>query len=279
MTTVREALAQTAHRLHGDDASREAEILLAHVLGVSRAWLFAHVDDDVPETMLKAIETITYRRSEGVPIAYLTERRGFWSLELVVGSDVLIPRAETELLVEIALRHIPPDVIFDIADLGTGSGAIALALARERPRARIRACDISERALAIAENNARRLELGNVTFARSDWFDGMRGERFDIVVSNPPYIASGDPHLAQGDLRFEPSLALESGSDGLDAIRRIVRDSPAHLRNGGMLAIEHGFEQGAGVRELLQKSGFVETYTERDLGGRDRVSGGFIASR
>jgi release factor glutamine methyltransferase len=276
LTTVRAAIAHLARNLDGEEALREGEILVAHALGASPAWLFAHGDDEIPDATMTVIEALALRRSEGIPIAYLIGRRGFWSLELDVGPDVLIPRAETELLVEIALRHIPVDASFSVADLGTGSGAIALALARERPHARVRACDISASALAIAENNARKLGLSNIAFTRSDWFHGLGNERFDVVVSNPPYIASGDPHLAQGDLRFEPALALMSGSDGLDAIRHIVREAPAHLRDGGMLAVEHGFEQGAAVRALMRQSGFVETYTERDLGRRDRVSGGFL---
>ncbi len=276
MTTVRAAITDIASRLSGDEAARDAEILVAHALGQSRAWLFAHAGDAVSDDAMTALESLARRRADGEPIAYITGSRGFWSLDLRVGSDVLIPRAETELLVEVALEHIPRETAFDIVDLGTGSGAIALALAHERPRARVRAADISERALAIAEGNARRLGLANVSFAKSDWFSGLREACFDVVVSNPPYIATGDPHLAQGDLRFEPPLALVSGADGLDAIRHIVRESFAHLRAGGMLALEHGFEQGRAVRELLLQSGFVEIYTKRDLGGRDRVSGGFI---
>ena len=279
MTTVRKAIADVARHLHGEEALREAEILVAHALAQSRAWLFAHADDAVTDNAMSALDALTQRRVEGEPIAYLTGRRGFWSLDLEVGPAVLIPRAETELLVEIALKQISADAKVDVADLGTGSGAIALAIAHERPRARVRGTDISAAALRTAEANAKRLGIANVAFVRSDWFAGLRGEYFDVVVSNPPYIASGDEHLAQGDLRFEPANALVSGTDGLDAIRQIVRDAPSHLRAGGMLAVEHGFDQGETVRELLQQSGFVEIYTERDLGGRDRVSGGFRPER
>ncbi|GAP66110.1 (protein release factor)-glutamineN5-methyltransferase [Mizugakiibacter sediminis] len=217
------------------------------------------------------------RRLAGEPVAYLVGRRGFWSLELEVTPATLIPRAETERLVELALARLPADAAARVADLGTGSGAIALAIARERPRARVVATDASAEALAVARRNAARLGLGNVVFAQGDWCAALGEARdFDLIVSNPPYIAAGDPHLGEGDLRFEPAAALASGADGLDAIRRIVRDARAHLRPGGGLLFEHGYRQGAAVRALLAAAGYREVFSARDLEGRERVSGGSI---
>jgi release factor glutamine methyltransferase len=276
MTSVRALLARARHSVQGDDAAREAEILVAHALERDRAWLFAHSDEHVADGDIAAALALAQRRAVGEPVAYLTGHREFWSLDLRVTPDVLIPREDTELLVRIALKHCAQGTNVEIADLGTGSGAIALAIARERPRAHVVALDSSATALEIARSNAERLQIGNVEFVCSDWFTALGARQFDMIVSNPPYIASGDAHLTQGDLRFEPAAALASGSDGLDAIRQIVSQAPAHLRDGGMLAMEHGFDQAAAVRKLLLQSGFVETYTERDLGGRDRVSGGFV---
>jgi release factor glutamine methyltransferase len=267
---------QARETLRGEEAVREAEILVANALGRDRAWLFAHSDDAVADAQVDAAMALAKRRSAGEPIAYLSGHREFWSLDLRVTPDVLIPREDSELLVRVALRHCPQSENVDIADLGTGSGAIALAISHERPQARVVAVDSSAAAIEVARGNAERLRIGNVEFVRSDWFAELNGRRFDAIVSNPPYVASDDPHLSAGDLRFEPAQALISGADGLDAIRRIARDAPAHLRDGGMLAVEHGFEQADAVRELLRQSGFVEIYTERDLGGRDRVSGGYF---
>ncbi len=186
----------------------------------------------------------------------------------------LIPRADTELLVELALQRVAPDVSARLADLGTGSGAIALALARERPRAHVLATDASAAALAVARANALRLGLANVEFAQGDWCAALGAGGYDLLVSNPPYIAAADPHLAQGDLRFEPALALASGSDGLDAIRTLVRDAVAHLRSAAWLLLEHGHDQGGAVRALLRQAGYAQVFTATDLEGRERVSGG-----
>ena len=194
------------------------------------------------------------------------------ALDLMVTPDTLIPRPETERLVELALERLPRSGRVRIADLGTGSGAIALALAGERPDALVAATDASAAALAVAGANARAAGLGNVCFHAGDWFGALPGQRFDLVASNPPYVADGDPHLLEGDLRFEPPAALSSGRDGLDAIRRIVADAPAHLSPGGWLLLEHGWTQGAAVRALLQAAGFVEVGTHRDLEERDRVT-------
>lgn len=207
-------------------------------------------------------------------MAYLTGMQGFHALELRVTPEVLIPRPETELLVELALRKIPAGAESTVADLGTGSGAIALAIAQARPLAHVVATDVSHAALHVARGNAGSLGLRNVVFAQGDWCAALGDVRCDVIVSNPPYVADDDPHLDEGDLRFEPRAALVSGVDGLDAIRAIVRDARAHLRDGGWLLLEHGFDQGAAVRELLASRGYAGVFTERDLEGRERVSGG-----
>lgn len=268
LLTLDVALRNAAGRIDAVDA----QWLLLHVLQQPHGWLFAHRGDSLREDVAAAFETLVARRERGEPVAYLTGRRGFWSLDLDVDAAVLIPRPETELLVELALQRIAPESAATIADLGTGSGAIALALARERPRAQVHAVDASAAALAVAGRNARRLGLRNVALHEGDWFAPLAGLRFAMIASNPPYIESGDPHLTQGDLRFEPALALASGADGLDAIRSIVRDAPAHLDAGGWLLLEHGWNQGAAVRALLEAAGLDEVATHRDLEGRDRVT-------
>ena len=250
----------------------DAALLLAHAVGKSRSWLYAHGDDQADAGIVDRYEVLLARRMGGEPVAYIVGRRGFRHLELRVTPDTLVPRPETELLVELALERLPAGQAARAADLGTGSGAIALALASERPRASVVATDASAAALAVARDNASELGIGNVEFREGDWFAPLDGERFDLVASNPPYIALGDPHLGQGDLRFEPAAALSSGSDGLDAIRRIARDAPAHLMDGGWLLLEHGWEQGAAVRALLSEAGFMDVSTAQDLEQRDRVT-------
>lgn len=272
--TVRGLLAAARGELDSEEGSRETEVLLAHALGRDRAWLYAHADDAVPVDRAIEFHRLLTRRATGEPLAYIIGHREFWSLELAVTRDVLIPRPETELLVELALQKIPQGEQVEIADLGTGSGAIALALARERPHARVLACEASAAALAVARGNAQRLGLANVQFLLSDWFAAFGERRFDVIVANPPYIADNDAHLGQGDLRFEPRAALASGADGLDAIRAIVRDAPVHSKAGGWLLLEHGFEQGAAVRDLLEGAGYADVFTACDLEQRDRVSGG-----
>ena len=270
--TVAVLLADGAARLAGDEARREAELLLEHALGRDRAWLFAHARDAVDDAAMETFDALIAQRVLGVPVAHLVGSWGFWTLRLRVTADTLIPRPETELLVEAALARLPADVPSRVADLGTGSGAIALALARECPLAHVIATDASEAALAVARANAAANRIGNVEFRVGDWFAPIAGERFDLIASNPPYIAAADPHLVQGDLRFEPLSALASGIDGLDAIRRIVADAPAHLRPGGWLLLEHGFDQGAAVRALLESAYFQTCETLRDLERRDRVT-------
>ena len=247
-------------------------MLLEHVLQRDATWLLAHADDELSDDVAARFDALIAERMRGVPVAYLIGSRGFWSMDLAVTSDVLIPRPETELLVELALQRIPRDTELDVADLGTGSGAIALALAVERPHAHVLACDASAAALAVSRSNAERLRLANVRFAQGDWYAAVDGARFALIASNPPYVAVGDAHLERGDLRFEPALALSSGVDGLDAIRIIVAGAPAHLRDGGWLLIEHGWDQGDAVRALFEVAGFSDVATHRDLGDRDRVT-------
>lgn len=274
MTTIRSALRSGARRLPGEGAHRDAEILLAYVLGRTRAWLIAHADEPADPLREAAFRALIERRGRGEPVAYLTGTRGFHALELQVTPDVLIPRPETELLVDCALQRIPLDAESAVADLGTGSGAIALAIAQARPQARVVATDSSEAALRVAQDNAARPGLRNITFAQGDWCAPLGDARFDLIVSNPPYIAEDDPHLREGDLRFEPRTALVSGVDGLDAIRVIVRDARAHLRDGGWLLLEHGFDQGSAVRDLLSMHDYAGIFTTRDLEHHERVSGG-----
>ena len=264
-------LSEAATRL-GDRA--EAAILLAHALGKSRSWLLAHADDPAEASGAAAFAALVQRRAAGEPVAYLTGHRGFWTLQLEVTPDTLIPLPETVLLVELSLARLPRDGTPRVVDLGTGSGAIALAIARESPHAQVLATDASEAALAVARRNAGINGIRNVSFAQSDWFAALAGERFDLVVSNPPYIASDDPHLEQGDLRYEPASALASGSDGLDDIRRIVDGARAHLVQGGWLLFEHGWDQGNAARALLEAAGYREVFTAQDLEQRARVSGG-----
>lgn len=269
---IRQLLAEAAGQLPGVEGRHEAELLLLHVLGRERGWLFAHASDAVQPATEAAFAQLLQRRIQGEPVAYLLGRRGFWTLDLAVSPATLIPRPETERLVELALERLPTDRPLQVADLGTGSGAIALALASERPLAQVLATDMSPQALAVATDNAARHELSNVRFRQGSWHAALGQERFHLIATNPPYIAADDPHLAQGDLRFEPATALASGADGLDDIRVIVAGAPAHLLAGGWLLIEHGWDQGPAIRALLEQAGFVEVSTAVDLEHRDRVS-------
>ena len=274
--TVRQLLDDAAAALaDASPAPRlDAELLLAHALGQARSHLHAHPEKTLDARALEAFWVLVAARRRGEPIAYLTSKREFWSLELKVTPATLIPRHETELLVELALQRIPPDAGWKILDLGTGSGAIALALAHERPRCRIVATDRSVTALAVAEENAARLRIANVEFLEGDWFMPVAERRFQIIVSNPPYVPERDPHLDAGDLRYEPRTALTAGPQGLDDLRRIVGAASGHLEPGGWLLLEHGHDQGEAVRALLAARGFEGAATFKDLAGQDRVSGG-----
>ena len=271
MPDVRRALVAATARV-GERI--DAELLLLHLIDQPRSWLIGHADDVLAPDLLARYGELIERRVAGEPVAYLLGHRGFWTLELEVTPDTLIPRADTELLVELALQRLPPDVSCSVADLGTGSGAVALAIAVERPLSRVIATDASVAALAVAKRNAERHTIGNVAFVHGDWLAPLAQQRFDLIVSNPPYIESDDPHLAQGDLRFEPASALASGSDGLDDIRRIVREARDYLHPDGWLLFEHGWNQGDSARALLIEFGYAHVFTAQDLERRDRVSGG-----
>jgi len=246
----------------------DAELLLAHVLDVSRSAVVARDERVLTPEEQGDFENLLARRMAGEPLAYLTGTKEFWSLEFEVTPAVLVPRPETELLVEWALA-LPGDAFLD---LGTGSGAIALAMAHERVHAAITATDRSREALTVADRNARRLGLERVEFLEGGWWAPVAGRLFDVIVSNPPYVAENDPHLAE--LKFEPALALTSGPDGLDALRAIVAGAPRHLHAGGWLLVEHGSQQGAAVRELFQAAGFASIETRRDLANLERATGG-----
>jgi release factor glutamine methyltransferase len=255
----------------------DAQVLLAHVLGRDRAWLAARAGDALPKEAVDAFFALAKRRRAGEPVAYLTGIREFWGLPLAVSAAVLIPRPETETVVERALVRLAPDHDARVLDLGTGSGAIALALAHERPRARVLATDVSADALDVARENARRLAVANVEFLLTDWYRNLPPRAFDLIVSNPPYVAARDPHLANGDVRFEPSIALASGADGLDALRAIVGGAQAHLTSAGTLVVEHGYDQSAAVRGLFEAAGFTGIVAARDLAGIPRVVAGSVA--
>jgi release factor glutamine methyltransferase len=271
MSDVRRALAVATQRL-GDRA--DAELLLLHVLQKPRSWLYTHATDALEMDVQEAYEALLESREAGTPVAYLLGHRGFWTLDLEVTPATLIPRAETELLVELALQRLAPGFSGSVADLGTGSGAVALAIARELPQAQVVATDASAGALDVARRNAQRHAIDNVSFVHGDWLAPLVDRRFALIVSNPPYIEAADPHLTRGDLRFEPAAALASGSDGLDDIRRIVASAPGHLDPGGWLLFEHGWNQGAAARGLLHATGYTDVFTAPDLEQRDRASGG-----
>jgi len=249
--------------------------LLAHVTGKARSHFLAWPERAIPPEQESEFADLVERRCEGEPIAYITGRREFWSREFLVTPDVLIPRPETELLVEVALEKAPPDRPSRILDLGTGSGAIAITLAMERPLAQITAVDSSPAALAVAQSNAGRLGARNVRFLLSDWYEALDpGEKFDLIVSNPPYIAENDLHLAEGDVRFEPCSALKSGEDGLDDLDRIAGAASRHAHRGTWLMLEHGFDQALAVCETLRAAGFTSNFSRFDLQGHQRVTGG-----
>lgn len=270
------ALQQASHELMPMSSTPrlDAEVLLMHVCSLDRSHLITCNETVLTGEQQHRLESLLARRIHGEPVAYLIGAREFWSMDLNVTSATLIPRPETELLVEKALRHIPPDAEWTIADLGTGSGAIALALAKERPKCRMIAIDISSAALDIAKSNAKKFGLTNIEFREGDWFAPLIGASFDMIVSNPPYIRAGDPHLTQGDVRHEPIMALVSGDDGLDAIRHIARHAREFLKPDGWLLIEHGWDQAAAAGELLRQYGYRDIVSHTDLAGHVRVTGG-----
>jgi release factor glutamine methyltransferase len=253
----------------------DAKVLAQHALGVSRAWLVARLDDPVDVQQARAVERLYARRQQGEPVAYITGEREFYSLDFAVGPSVLIPRPETELLVALALQALEGRG-GRVLDLGTGSGAVAVAIAHHAPDAEVWAVDASEKALDMARINIDRHRV-NVRLVRSDWFSRIAAERFDVIVGNPPYVGADDPHLREGDLRYEPRDALVSGTDGLDAVRAIVAQAPRHLEAGGQLYLEHGWDQAERCRDLLAACGFQHVESWADLAGIPRVSGGVLA--
>ena len=270
--SIDQALQAGLDRLGGADARLDVEVLLADALECSRATLHAHREEPLLGERWTQFQSSLDRRARGEPIAYLLGRREFWSLDLRVSPATLIPRPETEHLVELALDLGVDAPGQRVADLGTGCGAVAVALASERPGWQIVATDRCQQALDVARENVTRLGLDNVRLVSGDWFGALPGARFDLVVSNPPYIAEADPHLARGDVRFEPRAALVSGADGLEAIRTITTQSCAQLEAGGALLLEHGRSQGTAVRALLGACGYRDVHTRRDYAGHERVT-------
>lgn len=267
-----------AHLPEPESATYEANLLLMSLLSVNRAWLIAHQGDVLPAITYTAFETLIKRRLDGEPIAYILGEREFFGLRLKVTSDTLIPRPDTETLVEAALTKIPTDSSPSrILDLGTGTGAIALAIASKRPYAQVIAVDASAGALKVAQENALNLQMPNVSLILSNWFTALTGKAFDVIVSNPPYIEANDAHLNQGDVRFEPRSALVSGEDGLDDIRHIITHAPQYLNPQGWLMFEHGYNQAHAVATLFERAGFHYIKTIKDLGGNDRVTLGQLA--
>jgi release factor glutamine methyltransferase len=277
MTTLKQALLAAQQSLSevAENPQLEAAMLLCHLLEKPKSYLYAWPEASLSETQQAQYQTLLDQRRKGSPIAYILQQREFWSLSLRVTPDTLIPRAETELLVERALHHLQACQNPVIADLGTGSGAIALALASDRQDARVVATDRSLSALAVAKQNAQGLGLQNLHFQSSNWCEALdENIRFDLIASNPPYIESADPHLQQGDLPYEPQSALVSGEDGLDDIRTIIHQAPSKLKPGGWLILEHGYNQAAAVSQLMRSTGMHSISTHADLAGQPRVTEG-----
>ena len=276
--TLAELLQQSSQQLAAisDSPRLDAEVLLCHVLQKERSHLRAWPEKIITGEPLARFQTLLEQRLSGQPIAYLCGRREFWSLDLAVNPHTLIPRPETELLVETLLELYPQHTPLKLADLGTGSGAIALAIASERPGWSIIATDIDKTSLQLAEQNARRHQLKNITFAQGSWFQALGHEKLDIIVSNPPYIAESDPHLQLGDVRFEPRRALSSGADGLDDIRLLAAGAASHLKPGGMLMVEHGYNQKTQLNDIFTKNHYKKIQQRRDILKQPRLTYGYI---
>ncbi|CAI2446712.1 Release factor glutamine methyltransferase [Serratia liquefaciens] len=265
--------AAVARLTQSESARRDAEILLGFVTGRARTFLMAFGETVLTPQEQDQLERLLARRERGEPVAYLIGEREFWSLPLSVSPATLIPRPDTECLVELALELLPSSPCA-ILDLGTGTGAIALALASERPDCKVTGVDLQPEAVALAKHNAQKLSIGNAQFLQGSWYAPLAGETFALIASNPPYIDAADPHLAQGDVRFEPSSALVAPQQGLADLSAIVQQAPHHLQSQGWLLLEHGWQQGESVRALLQAAGFISIDTRRDYGGNDRVTFG-----
>ena len=277
--TISDALHTATMMLSRTSASArlDAELLLEYVTGLPRASFRAAPERELPARAGWSFQQLVKRRSQGEPVAYIRGHQEFWSLLLEVTPAVLIPRPETELVVERALAHLDSSAAADVADLGTGSGAIALAIASERPAARVVATDMSKPALAIAQRNAARLQIRNVSFAEGNWFAPLADKKFDVVVSNPPYVAQDDADLAPDVRRYEPAPALFAGATGFEAIDVICAHAPLHLKRGGRLILEHGWAQSGAVRERLVRNGFAHVRSHADLAGHERVTEGTYA--
>jgi len=274
--TIIASLLRSAELPDSPTARLDVELLLAAALGKPRSFLHTWPERIVSSEAAHTFEGYLRRRRTGEPVAYILGLQGFWNIDLEVATHTLIPRPETEMLVETALELLPGAIPHRLLDLGTGTGAIALSLAKERPQWTITAVDRVDEAVDLAERNRQRLNLDNAAVMKSHWFSALERQRFDLIISNPPYIASGDPHLAQGDVRFEPSSALVAGVDGMDDLRIIVSEATAHLEPGGWLLLEHGYDQGAAVRDLLNGHGFEQIQTRRDLGDNERITFGRV---
>ena len=262
--------------LEKSEAFNEMKVLMRHILSVDVAWLISHENDALEVNQQAAFEALVQRRLDGEPIAYILGSREFYGLQLKTTPATLIPRPDTETLVEAALAKIPESSKLDVLDLGTGTGAVALAIAKNRPHCKVRAVDASSSALSVALDNVQFLKLENVRLLESNWFSNLQNEKFDVIVSNPPYIAQDDEHLKQGDLRFEPISALASGKDGLDDIRKIIQDAPQYLKPNGWLMLEHGYDQAEAVSALLSERGFSQIAHAKDIAGTLRVTFGAI---
>lgn len=271
-TTIHGQLNFALKRLHGIESARlDAELLLCLAINTERTTVYSRPDQEIPQQQIDTFHTLVSKRSEGYPMAYITGNKEFWSINLIVNEHTLIPRPETECLVERALEKITPAKKVNIIDLGTGSGAIAIAIAKERPDCRIIATDNNAKALAIAAANAKTYGLENIIFVKSDWFGVIDKQHFAFVVSNPPYVRHDDVHLQQGGIRFEPPQALIAGDDGLQAIRRIIDQALDYMAEDGWLLLEHGYDQGNAVRNLLSTCFFGVT-TSLDYADHERVT-------
>lgn len=268
--TIAQVLQGARRHIDGIDA----RLLLQHVLNVSAVFLAAYPDYQLKPRQIDSFQQLITKRIAGEPVAYLIGEREFFDLTFKVTPAVLIPRPETELLVELALSRIPINMAWNILDLGTGSGAIAITIAKHRPLARVTAVDYSSDALSVARLNREKLGVSNVQILAGSWFDGLDQLKFDLIVSNPPYVAEGDPHLEQGDLRFEPRIALTAEEGGVACIRQIIARAPQFLLPGGELLLEHGYDQAMICQQLLAESNFINIFSCQDLAGISRVSGG-----